>query len=370
MFARMRHCAGIANWANIRATEMRERTRRLRLLGVLFLFLLPGLRMDGAAAVQDASPAQLTEIRVTLLDSEVDIDLIVSGPFQYSLLELSSPPRFVVDLEPVLKVWPASRVPVQAFGVEAVRVSQFEPRKSRVVFDLNDPKAVYRVSRTGEGVRVIFLKREGTPAGTAPAAQPTAKPAAKPATEAGAAEALGPRPARPGVPTTLVGVSVITYRLTDARFAEVYGKQTGWSWGLEFDQFFLPGSRLRPGLGIDYSRLTKSGVSTQTQTPASILLDPVTITGYLLYEARPVSPFVGAGAAFSHYRESSALHNTDGSATGYAFQAGVFVHLGRLDFLKIKLTGRYAKTSVTVNDLALDLGGTSFALTALAGFNI
>lgn len=336
-----------------------DRARLVR-FGLVVLFALAAFR-PGAEAAQDSETAVLTEIRSVTLRGEVDFEIRVTGKFRYSLMELTTPPRLVLDLEPVEKRWPVAQMPVGVFGVSGVRVSQFAPRTTRVVFDILKAKPSYRVGQTADGVRVVFFQAETPRAGVPEEPKPAVKsPSLQPP----------PAPSTLVLPSTLFGMSVISFRLSDERFTEVFGSQTGWSAGFEFVQLFAPRSRVRPGLGVDYSRVSKSGFSTVTETPTSLVLDPVTVSGFLVYEARPVSPFLGAGVAFCRYRETSALHNTEGSTTGYSFQAGMFIHLGRLDFLKLKIFGRWTKAPVLVNGIQANLGGTALGLTVLAGFNI
>lgn len=333
-------------------------SERLRRICLFILLTIASGRPAGSA--QEPLLAALTEIRSSTLAAEIDFEILVSGGFKFSLMELTTPPRLVVDLYPVENRIPVSQVPVGTFGVIGYRVSQYQPRTARVVFDLGEGKPPYRVKQTPEGMRVVFLKPESPPPDAAPT--PVPKPPAQPPPPA------APSPGR--VPSTLFGVSVLTYRLTDERFLEVFESRTGWSVGLEWLQVFAPRSRVRPALGVDYARQSKSGFSTVTRTPTSLTLDPVTVWGYLVVEGRPVAPYLGAGVSFYHYKEASTLHNSQGRATGLSLQAGVFLHLGRLDFLKLKLFGRWTKASVLVNGISADLGGIALGLTALLGFNV
>ncbi len=331
---------------------------RLGRLCLVVLLILTAGRL--AAAAQEPSPAVLTEIRSTSLAAEMDFEILVTGNFQFSLMELTTPPRLVLDLYPVEKKVSMSQVPVGVFGVVGFRVSQYQPRTTRVVFDLMEGKALYRVKQTAEGLRVVFSKPESPSIPVAP--EPPPKPGAQPPASS--------IPSATILPSTLFGVSALTYRLTDERFMEIFGSRTGWSLGLEWLQVFAPRSRIRPALGIDYSRQSKTGFSTISRTPTALALDPITVWGYVLLEGRPVVPYLGAGVSFYYYKETSALHNSEGRATGYSFQAGMFVHLGRVDFLKLKLFGRWTKASVLVNEISSELGGIAAGLTVLVGFNV
>jgi hypothetical protein len=328
----------------------------------LLLLAIPALAVFPAAAAQEAPTAVLTEIRSITLTGEVDFEIRVTGKFHYTLTEMTSPARLVLDLEPVLRRWAVNEIKVGAYGVSTVRVSQSSSRVTRIVFDLTEAKPLYRIGQNPDGIRVVFSQPEAVPAVRPPAAAP--KPEAKPP-----ATAAGPPAPRRSIPSTMLGGGIVTYHLTDERFTEIFGSQTGWSAGLELSQLFLPGGQVRPGLGFDYMRLTKSGLSSLSQTPTTLGLDVITLSGFLVYGVRPVSPYLGVGAAFTRYRESSALHNTDGRTTGLSLQAGMLVHLGKLDWLKLKVFGKWTKASVLVNEIQADLGGLAFGLSVLAAFS-
>lgn len=342
----------------------------MRVSQAFVLFALPLFAFSGAAAAQESPTAVLTEIRSITLTGEIDFEIRVTGKFRYTLTELTSPPRLVLDLEPVLRRWAVNEMTVGAFGVLTVRLSQHSSRTTRIVFDLTEAKPLYRIGQNPEGIRVAFSQPEEAqparpPATVPPKAEVKPKPRAKPPLAA----AAPPAPFRP-IPSTLLGGGIVTYRLADERFTEIFGSQTGWAADFELTQLFLPKGKVRPGLGLDYVRQTKSGFSTVSETPTTLGLDVVTLSGFVVYAVRPVSPYLGIGAALTRYRESSELHNTEGRTTGLALQAGMLVHLGKLDWLKLKLFGKWTKASVVVNDIPADLGGLAFGLSVLAAFSV
>ena len=344
----------------------------MRVGQAIVLFLAPILLLSATAAAQPSGTAILTEIRSVTLTGEIDFEIRVTGKFTYTLTELTSPPRLVVDLEPVQRRWAVNEMAVGAFGVLTVRVSQYASRTTRVVFDLSGSKPLYRIGQTPEGIRVAFsAPEESGPAVPPVAAPPKAevKPRPKPPVKAPATVAAPAAPLRP-VPSTMIGGGVVTYRLTDERFTEIFKSQSGWAAEFELSQLLLPGSRVRPGFELGYFRQAKSGFSTLSQTPTSLGLDVVTLSGLLVYAVRPVSPYLGLGVALTRYNERSDLQNTEGRATGLALQAGMIVHLGKLEWLKLKLFGKWTKASVLVNDIQADLGGLSAGLAVLFAFNV
>lgn len=343
---------------------------------VLVFFLLLGGLLHSPAAGQKPPTAIMTDMRGLAFADRVEYTVFITGIFQYVQSESGRPRRLILDLEPVENRWAPSELAGLPIGVQAVRVAQVKPRTVRVEFELAADGPAYGVKLTGDGLKVVFFKSEKTVQVTPPPGHPAVEqPSAQPA--AAKARAVPPRAARPpagsdflarGLPSILVGGSVAFHSLSDPRFVEVFGDGSGRSYGLDFALVLLPRSRVRPAIGLDYHRLAKSGVSTISQTPTELILEPITISGLILYETRPVVPYIGVGVCFTNYRELSDLHNTDGSAAGVAIQAGLLVHFGRQNVFKMKVFGRWSSVTALENGGELDLGGTAFGLTALFGF--
>jgi hypothetical protein len=117
---------------------------------------------------------------------ETVVDVAISGPAPYRLLQLENPRRLVVELEGAHKATPWDSYPAQSPLLKRVRVGQFraeDPAIVRVVLDL-DGNPAYEVRATREGIRIELKSRELAPAApqavTPPPPQPTPQPPAAP----------------------------------------------------------------------------------------------------------------------------------------------------------------------------------------------
>ena len=81
-------------------------------------------------------------------------------------------------------------------------------------------------------------------------------------------------------------------------------------------------------------------------------------------------PFVGFGADFYNYEETSALANTTGSASGSHFQAGLYVVFPKAEFLRLKIYYKYTKVTATESGFDIGLGGPEYGLGLTFGFNV
>src|SRR5688500_10515224 len=142
-----------------------------------------------AAAEKPQAPAtRLTGIELKEKGSQPVIQLKGDGALSYTTLDLTSPPRLVVDVTGVVNDVNPRSFAVGAGAVTQVRTSQYKmsPEKiTRVVFDLSRP-APYTIETEGPELAVSFLDPS---AGEAAPAAAAAAPQAEPSQPAAAPEA-------------------------------------------------------------------------------------------------------------------------------------------------------------------------------------
>ncbi len=140
--------------------------------------------------VEARAESELTSIRFVQKEDRLEVTLEVKGDFSFDTFSLIGPKRLVLDLSPVENIKASPVINVNACGVIRIRCGQFKPEVARVVFDLTDKVPSHKISRTAEGLQLLFWLEEETKAETIvpevkeeikPAAKPAEKPATKPA---------------------------------------------------------------------------------------------------------------------------------------------------------------------------------------------
>ena len=137
--------------------------------------------LAGAAPAAWAD-ATVSDIRIARHDHEtVRVVVELSREVDFDYVTLSDPPRLAIDLPEVAWLVPESQG-IRPVGVNGYRFGRFQPGVSRLVVDLAQPFAVYRVfelpGAAGEGHRIVFDLTLGewgprvTLAGAPPAAAP------------------------------------------------------------------------------------------------------------------------------------------------------------------------------------------------------
>jgi type IV pilus assembly protein PilQ len=125
--------------------------------------------------VRGVSASVLESVQVRQQDGATVVEIVGDGEFAYSTFELENPPRFVIDLEGVVKTDPRATVPVGSADLERIRMAQFrnEPDAvARVVLDLNQPVRPV-LERVGDSL-VLRFGAAGEIAQATPAATETA----------------------------------------------------------------------------------------------------------------------------------------------------------------------------------------------------
>lgn len=174
--------------------HQRATTRLLTgLAAVLALALVPVV-----PALPQTDAVRITQVSVKFFGDTVQLTVTGTGPLTYRTLQLSSPPRLVIDL-PGAVISPAipPLIDVERGGIGRVRVGQFQttPAIARIAVDLDRVLPFTLATSTPAVLVAKFASLGNMAAGTpapAPAARPAPVPAAPPVVQAQAPPAPAP----------------------------------------------------------------------------------------------------------------------------------------------------------------------------------
>lgn len=102
--------------------------------------------------------SRLVDVRVETSGAATRVTVLGDGEFRFSTFRLSSPDRFVVDLDGVVNTSTTRQLQIGDRNVEQVRIGQFRPSPepvARVVFDLVGDRSP-TVDGHGDGITVAF----------------------------------------------------------------------------------------------------------------------------------------------------------------------------------------------------------------------
>jgi opacity protein-like surface antigen len=310
----------------------------------------------------------------------LEVTVQIDGVYALETSVLTKPDRLVLDISPAEKLAALPSYEVNAFGVTAIRTGQFKPRVSRVILDFSGPVPEYDIQKTVTGLMIKV-------AGEAQAAEKAAEPAAvEPVGEARPAEDAKPAPkgavrttrpeaepaaagSRPLFFNTTVGVMAGSYKNDSDRFSEVYGGDTSFQFGLNFTRALVYFRGLHLDVSGEARMISKTGRATLSGDEAKIRIFPLTLAAILAYDMKYVSPFVGYGGDWFSYKETSALAETSGWASGDHFQGGLFIGVPGMENLRIKLYYKHTRVTATENEIDVKLGGSEFGFGVSYGFD-
>ncbi len=366
--------------------------------------------LSSAAQAAATKPAVVKGVEFSKSDTGLEVSVQITGAFSHKAIVLSSPNRLVIDVSPTQRIKAGPAKEVNAFGVKAIRVGQYKRQVSRVILDFSGDVPPYDIQKTKTGLVIMITGAPQAAASPAPvqkektvepaqAAPPEPKPAeaAKPAAKAPepvrpAAQPAAPapkpveptKPAPPAAPTapeatkpagppgfynTTVGAMAGSYRSDSSRFREIYGSGTSVQFGLNLSRTLLYYGGLQLDLSVEARLVSKTGKSTLLSQETKIKMYPISLAGRLLYQTKYVIPFVGYGADWYSYKETSSLASTSGSASGDHFQGGLYVIIPGMESLRIKIYYKYTRVTAREKGIDVKLGGPEFGLGVSYGFN-
>ncbi|OGD20234.1 MAG: hypothetical protein A2W03_07985 [Candidatus Aminicenantes bacterium RBG_16_63_16] len=339
-----------------------------------------------AAQAPASGSAVVKSIGFVKSDAGLEISVLVNGVFVHETYVLSSPDRLVIDVSPAERIEALPTYDVNAFGVTAVRTGQFKPKVSRVILDFSGPVPEYDVQKTDNGL-IVKIAAPPPPAEkpAAPSApvEPVqeekpvgeAKPAPKveiaaPAAKTAAPQAKIKEPAGgPVFYNTTVGLMGGSYKNDSERFGEVYGSGTSIQFGLNLSRTLLYVKGFHLDVSGEARLVSKSGKATLSGDEAKIRIYPLTVAALLMFDTKYIIPFAGYGRDWFNYKETSALADTSGSASGDHFQGGLFIIIPGLENLRLKLYYKHTRVTATENEIEVKLGGPEFGFGVSYGFN-
>lgn len=169
---------------------------------------------------------------------------------------------------------------------------------------------------------------------------------------------------------TMIGLTAASYQIPDGGFAEVYGSKAQLIYGLNLSQTILHYRGWDVDLSLEGRTYSRSGASTLDQTSTKFSMTPISLAARVLYETKYVVPFLGAGADWYSFKETSDLASTNGTATGWHFQTGAYVVIPGLDFLRVKIYYKFTRVKALQNEIEADLGGNEYGIGLSFGFNL
>jgi len=311
----------------------------------------------------------LKSIGFQKLEKEFEVIIELEGEFGYQTLEMSNPPRLVIEFLKVKKVLTRPSYDIHEFAIERIRTGQFLPLIGRVVFDFSEKIPFYKINQIEKGIKVTCWLDEDLAKKIAKAKKVEKQKERKGEEVKKKPEGLISKEELMIKKTdkTMIGLSLGSYHISSDVFHQIYGIG-GPIFGLDLSHIFLTQKNLNFGLSLEARCYSKTGASTMTKEETKLSLTPLSLATRCLVQTKYLIPFFGVGLDYYHYTEKSVLQDTSGSAVGYHIQGGVYYQIPKLNFLKAKIFMKLTKAVATENDREVDLGGVEYGINLTYSF--
>jgi AMIN domain len=310
-------------------------------------------------------PAVLKSISYQKIEKGLEVTILLEGPFIFQSFTLTNPPRLAIDFSPVDRIEADLYYEIGTMGVTSLRTGEFAPQIVRVVFDFSD-QIMPGVIKKIEGGIVVRLSTEEPQPAVPVKEEPKVAPRIKPK----AAEAAAEIAPKENFYNTMIGLNVGSYKIPDARFAEVYKDEATPIYGLTLSRTLVSLGNFQFDISAEARLYKKTGAATVSQEEAKFTMMPIiSIAPRLLFQTKFALFFAGGGVDFYSYKEESTLATTTGSASGWHYQAGLYFIPPSVEFLRIKLYYKFTKLQALQNDIQVELGGNEYGVGLCFGFN-
>jgi len=322
----------------------------------------------GSWAAED--PAVLKSISYQKLDKGLEATILLEGLFVFQAMTLTNPNRLAIDFSPVERIEADLYYEVNAMGVTSLRAGEFAPQIARVVFDYSDQLLVHEIKKIEGGVVVRLSAEESRPP-VPVKEEPKVAVRIKPKAAEVVRREVAPKE---NFYNTMVGLSVGSYKIPDARFAEIYKDEAAPIFGLNLSRTLVSLGNFQFDISAEARIYQKTGAATVSQEEVKFSMKPIiSIAPRVLFQTKYVLFFAGGGVDFYSYKEESSLYGSVGSisnsVSGSHFQAGLYFIPPTIEFLRIKLYYKFTKVKALENEIEVELGGNEYGFGLCFGFN-
>jgi hypothetical protein len=325
----------------------------------------------GAIGQTQAEGAGLKSVSFQKSEKGLDVGIVIEGEFVQQSFVLENPSRLVVDIAPVRKIETPPYIEVNQFGLTAIRTGQYAASIARAVFDFSGSIPAYEISKTETGIAIRFSAEEKKPEKAVPVEEKPGQPVV--AVKEKAPEETAPVEAaaeeRPWFKNTSIGFTAGSYQIPSDLFSEVYGSEAKAIYGWNITRTLFEAKGFELDVSLEKRYYSKMGAATVTLDETTFTMNPLTLAGRLLYQAKYIAFYVGFGKDWYNYKEESVLAITEGKANGHSYLAGIYFIMPKAEFIRIKFYYKFTRVQAIQNDVTVDLGGNEYGVGFSLGFN-
>jgi len=335
----------------------------------------------------------LKDIVISGAQNVLEVKILFSPYTSSRLFKLASPPRIIIDLFNIKNIKSSRLFDVDDFGIKVIRAGMFKDDVARVVFDLKDQFPLHKIERIQGGLNVSFwtkegelIKKEEPEIEKIQREEPELKSEAEKEVQPGAGrkKERGDRLQEIKEATDKISEKLEetiktldeAVKILDQMHKE-RTKQTKKFVRIEgLGNYFQPrydvlkdvykngvmyGAELNVGvwnfveLWLAQKNFSKKVIDETTGEDRKVNLVPIEVGLKFRFNKGKINPYLGVGAGYYQYKETTSLGETKEKEIGFVGQAGCFIKIG--GYLVFDVYANYSYCRITTESTSFNVGG-------------
>jgi hypothetical protein len=368
--------------------------KRIRLLSALLLLSL-FLVSFSFPKEENSSKQQgtLKDVVISRAQNILEVKILFSPYTSSRLFKLSSPNRIIIDLFNIKNIKSSRHFDVNDFGIKAIRSGMFKTDIARVVFDLKDQFSLHKVERIQDGLKVSFwtkeseqIKKEEPEIEKIQREGPELKGEAEKEDQPGAVqeEESGDRLQEIKEATDKISEKLEETKKTldeavkildqinkerirrTKKFVRIEGLGNHFQPRYDvlkdvYKNGVMYGAELNVGvwnfveLWVAQKNFSKKVIDEATGEDRKVNLIPIEAGLKFRFNKGKINPYLGVGAGYYQYKETTSLGETKEKEIGFVTQAGCFIKIG--GYLVFDVYANYSYCRITTESTSFNVGG-------------
>lgn len=346
--------------------------KRIRLLPALLLFSL-SLVSFSFSKEESSSQQQgvLKNIVISGAQNVLEVKILFSPYNSTRIFKLASPPRIIIDLFNIKNIKSSRLFDVDDFGIKVIRAGMFKDDVARVVFDLKDQFPLHKIERVQGGLNVSFWTKESE-------AEQEDQPGRVRKKERGdrlqeikeATDKINEKLEE--TKKTLDEAIKILDQMHKERtrqtkkFVRIEGLGNHFQPRYDvlkdvYKNGVMYGAELNVGvwnfveLWLAQKNFSKKVIDEATGEDRKVNLVPIEAGLKFRFNKGKINPYLGVGAGYYQYKETTSLGETKEKEIGFVGQAGCFIKIG--GYLVFDVYANYSYCRITTETTRFNVGG-------------
>ena len=349
--------------------------KRIHLLPALLLLSLSLLSFSFPKEERSSKQqSTLKDVVISKAQNILEVKILFSPYTSSRHFKLASPPRIIIDLFNIKNINSSRLFNVDDFGIKVIRAGMFKDDVARVVFDLTDQFPLHKIERIQGGLNVSFWTKDSEQIKAEQEDQPGGVRKKERGDKSQAIEETMGRISEKLEETTktLDKAADVLSQMQKKRvkrtknFVRISALSNYFQPRYDvlkdvYKNGVMTGAELNVGvwnfveLWLAQKNFSKKITDEATGEDRKVNLIPIEAGLKFRFNKGKINPYLGVGAGYYQYKETTSLGETKEKEIGYVGQAGCFIKIG--GYLVFDVYANYSYCRITTETTRFNVGG-------------